>query len=252
MTDRRRSRGESEDRRPGLDRRGRPHRARAGALADQARRRRADHRQDRRAGDHLAGPGRPGPHAGVLPADGDGRPARRGRRQGRRRSTSGSRAPRSRALPLARYRRGSDALPLRADLPAGRPRTRADRTAGGPGREGRAPDGAGPFRPGRRRRAGDAERPDGSRGDCRRPISRAATARIRSCGRRWRSAFPAGPMRTSSTSPTWRRAARRRTARSTSISTRSDFLVVFPMKGTGRRAPGRHRASRQPAGEPAS
>ena len=67
------SRGEIEDRRPGLDRRRRPHRARAGALADQARRRRADHRQDRRAGDHLPGPGRPGSHAGVLPPAGDGR-----------------------------------------------------------------------------------------------------------------------------------------------------------------------------------
>ena len=67
-----------------------------------------------------------------------------------------------------------------------------------------------------------------ARRSARRPISRAATGRIRPSGRRWRSASPAGPMPPSSTSPTWRRPARRRTARSMSISAGPTSWRSFP------------------------
>ena len=110
------SRGEIEDRRPGLDRRRRPHRARAGALADQARRRRADHRQDRRAGDDLPCLGRPGSHVGVLPPAWDGRPARRWRRQGCGRQLLGQGTQVAR-LPLDRIGEGLTPFPFALVFP---------------------------------------------------------------------------------------------------------------------------------------
>ena len=76
-----------------------------------------------------------------------------------------------------------------------------------------------------RRRCGG---PTARRRSARRPISRAATGRIRPSGRRWRSASPAGPTPPSSSSPTWTGPARRRTARSMSISAGPTSWRSFP------------------------
>ena len=79
------------------------------------------------------------------------------------------------------------------------------------------------------RRASDAPSgPTARRRSARRPISRAATVRIRPSGRRWRPAFPAGPIPTFSTSPTSKGPARRRTAKSMSISAGPTFWLSFP------------------------
>ena len=224
-------RGRTEDRLPGPDRRRRPHRPRARTLADQARRRRAHHRQDRRAGDHLARDGRPGSHPGTLPPGGPFRRRGRGRRQGRRASTSGSGGAGHARVP-PKYRRGIESFPLCVDLPAGRPRAIADRTAGRPGSEGGTPDGVGPLRSTSRKRASGAQATGrlggGLRGGLSRRLRRRAFDREGGVGD--------GLSRRDLFRTLLRRRRGRgrpggRTAKSTSISRRPTSWPSFPSRG---------------------
>ena len=181
--------------------------------------------------------GRPGAHARTLPA------ARPCRRRGRQRAikvpavnlwVKGERAAR---LAFEKRRRGADALPLPAYLPAGPARAAADRAAGGARRRGRAAHRTDPLQ--RRRKiaslpaCADA---DGAEEIARRPTSPAATARARSCARPSAPAFPAAPIGSSSTSPTSKPPVPRSTANCTSISTRPISSPSFRWPGRDARA----------------
>ena len=150
-----------------------------------------------------------------------------------------------RATASGSHRRGFRPVPLCADLPARRPRTVADRTAGRLGCEGRTPYRAGPFRAqGRRRASACSGGPTARRRPARRPISRAATVRIRSCRETLAIGFPGGTY-----SEIFYVADVEASGPATDGELHvdldeADFLLVFPLKGTGLGAPGRHRARR--------
>ncbi len=116
--------------------------------------------------------------------------------------------PACRARGLRRHGQGSQSVSLCADLPAGRARTPADRSARQGRRAGRAADGARGVRgDGRRRARASPTAPTAARTHARPPISPAATARTPPSAKDWRLVFPAAPTTISFTSPMSRRAA---------------------------------------------
>ena len=74
------------------------------------------------------------------------------------------------------------------------------------------------------------KRPGARRRPAKRPISPAATARVRRSGGRWGRSFPVAPMPGCSMSPTWTQPARRLTAKSMSTLRRPISWQFFPSR----------------------
>ena len=144
----------------------RPDRAGAGAVADAHGRARAHHRQDRSAGNHLAGAGRAGPDARTVSAAGSDGCRARARSPRSRHQSVGPRASAPRGSPFETIAAGLTPYGS-VHLSAGPARAAADRAARGGGGQRRTQHRAGAVQ----RRCGDRcsatlRRPDGQEESC--------------------------------------------------------------------------------------